>query len=55
MEKTLETGTSMIDLPVSILNVKGANVPISVSTAVLKNDRGEDCRRGGDLSRSVGH
>ena len=41
MEKTLETGSSMIDLPVSILNVKGANVPISVSTAVLKNERGK--------------
>jgi PAS domain S-box-containing protein len=41
METTLETGTSMIDLPVSILNVKGANVPISVSTAVLKDSRGK--------------
>lgn len=41
MEKTLETGTSQIDLPVSILNVRGATVPISVSTAVLKNERGK--------------
>ncbi|MBN2107889.1 MAG: sigma 54-interacting transcriptional regulator [Deltaproteobacteria bacterium] len=41
MEKTLKTGTSMIDLPVSILNIRGKTVPISISTAVLKNDRGE--------------
>ena len=41
MEKTLETGTSHIDLPVSILNIRGETVPISVSTAVLKDDRGE--------------
>jgi len=41
MEKTLDTGSSMIDLPVSILNIKGATVPISVSTAVLKNERGK--------------
>jgi len=41
MEKTLKTGKSMIDLPISILNIMGKTVPISVSTAVLKNDRGE--------------
>ena len=41
MEKTLETGASQIDLPVSILNIRGETVPISVSTAVLKNERGE--------------
>ena len=41
MEKTLESGASMIDLPVSILNVKGATVPISVSTAVLKDNKGK--------------
>jgi PAS domain S-box-containing protein len=41
MEKTLETGASHIDLPVSILNIRGETVPISVSTAVLKNERGE--------------
>ena len=41
MEKTLKTGKSKIDLPVSILNIMGKTVPISVSTAVLKNDRGE--------------
>ncbi len=41
MEKTLKTGRSIIDLPVSILNIKGETVPISVSTAVLKNERGE--------------
>jgi len=41
MEKTLETGSSMIDLPVSILNIKGATVPISVSTAVLKDSKGK--------------
>jgi len=41
MEKTLKTGKSMIDLLVSILNISGETVPISVSTAVLKNDKGE--------------
>ncbi|MCX5899253.1 MAG: sigma 54-interacting transcriptional regulator, partial [Proteobacteria bacterium] len=41
MEKTLKTGKSIIDLPVSILNIKGGTVPISVSTAVLKNERGD--------------
>jgi len=41
MEKTLKTGRSIIDLPVSILNIRGETVPISVSTAVLKNERGE--------------
>jgi transcriptional regulator with PAS, ATPase and Fis domain len=41
MEKTLKTGKSIIDLPVSILNIRGEAVPISVSTAVLKNERGE--------------
>jgi len=41
MEKTLATGASIIDLPVSILNISGETVPISVSTAVLKNDRGD--------------
>jgi len=41
MEKTLETGASHIDLPVAILNIRGETVPISVSTAVLKNERGE--------------
>jgi len=41
MEKTLATGKSIIDLPVSILNLKGDSLPISVSTAVLKNDRGD--------------
>ena len=35
MEKTLKTGKSIIDLPVSILNIRGKTVPISVSTAVL--------------------
>jgi len=41
MEKTLKTGKSIIDQPVSILNLKGDSVPISVSTAVLKNATGE--------------
>ena len=42
MEKTLKTGKTIIDLPVSISETpKGDSIPISVSTAVLKNDRGE--------------
>lgn len=41
MENTIKTGRSVIDLPVNILNSKGETVPISVSTAVLKNRAGK--------------
>ena len=41
LDKTLKTGVESIDRPVSIINSRGEKVPISISTAVLKNDDGE--------------
>ncbi len=40
LEKTLRTEKQYIDLPVNIINNQGSTIPISVSTAVLKNKRG---------------
>ncbi|HMK60398.1 MAG TPA: sigma 54-interacting transcriptional regulator [Dissulfurispiraceae bacterium] len=40
LKQTLRTGKEIIDKPVSILNREGALVPISISTAVLKNEKG---------------
>jgi len=40
LKQTLRTGEEIIDKPVSILNREGALVPISISTAVLKNEKG---------------
>jgi PAS domain S-box-containing protein len=40
IRKTLRTGKEIIDLPVNILNKEGKVVPISISTAVLKDERG---------------
>jgi PAS domain S-box-containing protein len=39
--KTLETGVEAIDRPASITSVEGTRVPISISTAVLKDDDGK--------------
>lgn len=41
LEKTLKTGRELIDLPVNILNSKGKTIPVSISTAVLKDKRGK--------------
>jgi len=41
LHKTLKTGVEAIDRPVSIINSRGERIPISISTAVLKNDKGE--------------
>ncbi len=41
LRQTLDTGREIIDKPVSILNSRAKRIPISVSTAVLKDDRGE--------------
>ncbi len=41
LEKTMRTGKEMIDLKVNILNMQGEQIPISISTAVIKNDKGE--------------
>jgi PAS domain S-box-containing protein len=40
MKRTLETGKEIIDLPVDILNNRGETLPISISTAVLRDRRG---------------
>ncbi|RJO63796.1 MAG: PAS domain-containing protein [Myxococcales bacterium] len=41
LEHTLRTGEEVIDIPVRILNSKGRTVPISISTAVLRNEDGK--------------
>jgi len=40
LKRTLETGKEIIDLPVDILNSRGETLPISISTAVLRDRRG---------------
>jgi PAS domain S-box-containing protein len=40
LRETLKTGKEMIDVPVNILNHKGIIIPISISTAVLKDEKG---------------
>lgn len=41
LRRTLNTGEEIIDLPVNILNHRGETLPISISTAMLRNARGE--------------
>jgi PAS domain S-box-containing protein len=41
LKRTLETGREIIDLPVNILNERGETVPISISTAVIRDKRGK--------------
>jgi len=41
LKKTLKTGVEAIDQPVNIINHLGDKVPISISTAVLKDDDGK--------------
>jgi PAS domain S-box-containing protein len=41
LRHTLETGTPVVNQPVAILRADGKEIPISVSTALLKDDRGE--------------
>lgn len=40
LKRTLETGKEIIDLAVNIINNRGENLPISISTAVLRGPRG---------------
>ena len=40
LKQTLQTGIEVIDRPVNIINYRGEKVPISISTAVLKDDDG---------------
>jgi transcriptional regulator with PAS, ATPase and Fis domain len=37
----MKTGKQIIDLPLNILNINGEKIPISISTAVLKNEDGK--------------
>ncbi len=41
LEKTLKTGKQLIDVPISVINNKGKTIPVSVSTAVLKDKQGK--------------
>ncbi|MBD3169776.1 MAG: PAS domain S-box protein [candidate division Zixibacteria bacterium] len=41
LEKTLKTGIETVDRPVNILNSQGEEIPISISTAVLRDDDGQ--------------
>ena len=41
LRHTLETGKPVVHQPVAILRANGKEIPISVSTALLKDDRGE--------------
>ncbi len=41
LKKTIQTGKPIIDLPVNILNKKGKEIPLSISTATLRNEKGE--------------
>jgi PAS domain S-box-containing protein len=40
LRETLKTGKEIIDQPVNILNSQGKIVPVSISTAVLKDEKG---------------
>jgi PAS domain S-box-containing protein len=40
LNKTLKTGVETIDQPVNIINSLGERIPISISTAILRDDNG---------------
>jgi PAS domain S-box-containing protein len=41
LKETIGTKTQILNLPVTILNKEGKEIPISISTAVLKNEKGQ--------------
>ncbi len=41
LQKTLKTGNQSIDRPVNIINAGGEKIPISISTAILRDDNGD--------------
>jgi PAS domain S-box-containing protein len=41
LKETIRTKKEIINLPVTVLNKKGKKLPISISTAVLKNEKGK--------------
>src|SRR3990172_9443167 len=40
LRQTMETGRELIDYPAKILSVRGRSLPITLSTAVLRNAEG---------------
>jgi PAS domain S-box-containing protein len=40
LKETLETGSLVVNKPVMILDSKGKQKPISITTAILKNEKG---------------
>ncbi|MGA1874286.1 MAG: sigma-54 interaction domain-containing protein [bacterium] len=40
LKRTIESGKELIDLRINILNSKGYSVPVSISTAVLRDEHG---------------
>ncbi len=40
LERTLETGKQLIDVPISVITSEGKTTPVSISTAVLKDRQG---------------
>jgi PAS domain S-box-containing protein len=41
LKESIRTKSQIVNLPVTILNKEGKEIPISISTAVLKNERGQ--------------
>jgi len=41
LQKTMKTGAEAIDRPVNIINSRGEKIPISISTAILRDEKGE--------------
>jgi PAS domain S-box-containing protein len=41
LKESIRTKTQIVNLPVTILNKPGKEIPISISTAVLKNEKGQ--------------
>ena len=41
LERTLETGKQLIDVPISVITSEGKTTPVSISTAVLKDRQGK--------------
>lgn len=41
LDRTLKTGVETIDRPVNIINSQGEKIPISISTAILRDDKGK--------------
>ena len=41
LKKTIDSNTEQVNLSVNILTIEGKRIPISISTSVLRDDRGE--------------